>query len=346
MYCCCKTNKIKSFQHLAVAIKHNSREWMPANDNGAPNDVLIAYRTPEQATKDIREYKLRKNGVLAIEYILICSPSWFEGKTEEQIAEWEKENLRFLEEKHGRNSILGLVFHRGEQTIHGHGIVIADDGTGRLNCRKFLGGAKKMRELQDEYARYMKPFGLCRGESKLTPKSKDEKEFYQTVNKGMRYATCIRPVKQEQLPSPTMADRVDPRAYATRLINQAIAYMQRREAYLRAGLESAQQDREQLARIAWKDRQKWQEIKQNPDIIQKMKDALALEIETKVQAQADYKKLVLAVKEYFRRNIKKHDNLRMPEKLGTLLDFPELVKDISFSLTPDANTRQDIERTR
>ena len=345
MYCCCKTNKIKSFQHLAVAIKHNNRDWVPANDNGTPNDIIIPYRTPEQASKDIREYKLRKNGVLAIEYILVCSPSWFDGKTEEQIAEWEKENLRFLEEKHGRNAILGLVFHRGEQSIHGHGIVIADDGTGHLNCRKFLGGAKKMRELQDEYARYMKPFGLCRGESKITPKAKEEKAYYQTVNKGIAYATNVRPVSPEQLPSPTISDRVDPRTYASRLVNKAIAHMQRREAYLRAGLETAQQGREQLARIAQHDRQLLMEIRQNPNMISKLKEALAKEVAEKTQKQADYKKLIIAVREFFRRNIRPHDSLRMTERLGSLADFPELKHDIAFNLASE-QSRQDIERTR
>lgn len=346
MYCCVKTNKLKTYAKVAVAIKHNSRAWVPVNDTGAPNDVIIPYRTPEQAVADIKAYSPRKNAVLAVEYIMIASPQWFEGKTEAEIRAWEMENCRFLEEKHGRNCILGLEYHRGELSIHGHAIVIPKDDKGHLNARYYFGGAKKMRALQDEYAKHMEPFGLHRGEPKITPKAKDEKEFYQVVNKGKRYATCVRPVKPEQLPSPSMADRIDPRAYASRVVNQAIAQMQKREAYLRAGLETVEKSKGQLARIAWKDRQKWQEIKQNPDMIKKLKEALAREMETKVQAQADYKKLVLAVKDFFRHNIKKHDNLRMPEKLGTLLDFPELVRDISFSLTPDTHARQDMERTR
>lgn len=345
MYCCVKTNKLKTYAKVAVAIKHNSREWVPANDNGAPNDIIIPYRSPERAIADIKSFMPRANAVLAVEYVLIVSPKWLEGKSEQDIKAWEIENLRFLEAKHGKDAILGLEYHRGEQTIHGHAIVIPIDEKGHLNCRHFLGGAKKMRLLQDEYASYMKPLGLCRGESKLTPKSRDEKEYYQTVNKGMRYATCIRPVKPEQLPSPTMADRVDPRAYATRLVNQAIEKMRKREAYLRAGLETAQKGKDELARIAWKDRQLWMEIRQNPDMVSKLKEALAKEVAEKTQKQADYKKLIIAVREFFRRNIRPHDSLRMTERLGSLADIPELKKDISFSLVPEQH-RQDIERVR
>mgnify|MGYP000429046260 FL=1 len=345
MYCCCKTNKIKTYQHLAVAIRHNNRDWIPANSNMAENDILIPYRTPQQAEQDIKKYLPRKNAVLAIEYVLIASPEFFERASPEEVAAWKQESLRFLVEKHGKENIVGCIVHQDETTYHIQAIVIPDDH-GRLNCRHFLGGAKKMRELQDEYAAYMKSFRLYRGESKLTPGAKEEKVYYQTVNKGKAYATNAKPVKPEQLPQPTLIDRVDPRKYAAKLVNRAIAYMKTREGYLRAGLEAAEKDKEKIAQLAQKERQRWKEMKENPNIISELQEELKIAIEEKKKNKEDYEMLCKAIKIFFRRNIGKHDSMRLPEKLGMLTSFPELSKDIKFSLVPDLKPCQNFERSR
>ena len=345
MYCCCKTNKIKTYQHLAAAIHHNNRDWIPANSDRSENDVLLPYRSPEQATQDIKSYLPRKNAVLAIEYVLVASPEFFEQASPAKVEAWKQENLRFLVEKHGKGNIVSCIVHQDETTYHIQAIVIPDDH-GRLNCRRFLGGAKKMRELQDEYAVYMKPFGLQRGESKLTPGAKEEKAYYQTVNQGKAYATNFKPVKSEQLPPPTISDRVDPRSYATKLVNQAIGHMKVREGYLRAGLEAAEKDKKTAIRLVRKEKQRRKEMKENPDMITKVQEKLKHEMEERRRLQVEYESLEVAISEFFQKNVGKRSVLRRVESLGKLTSFPKLVKDISLSLAPNSKPRQDFERSR
>ena len=94
------------------------------------------------------------------------------------------------------------------------------------------------------------------------------------------------------------------------------------------------------------DRKKYRELKENPDVIQELREALAVQTKARATEQEKYKTLVKAVADFFRKNIAKNDVLRKPEKLGALQDVPELGDDLRISLKPDARERQGMTRTR
>ena len=51
--------------------------------------------------------------------------------------------LKWLRERHGGSNVVYAGIHRDETTPHMYAYVVPlDEATGRLNCRKWLGGAK------------------------------------------------------------------------------------------------------------------------------------------------------------------------------------------------------------
>ena len=78
--------------------------------------------------------------------------------------EWERANIKFLEDEYGKENIVKLELHRDEKTPHFHVIVVPLTKDGRLSAKEVVGDRKKLKSFQDRYAAAMKPFGLERGE--------------------------------------------------------------------------------------------------------------------------------------------------------------------------------------
>ncbi|WP_252348447.1 plasmid recombination protein [Gluconobacter sp. P1D12_c] len=74
------------------------------------------------------------------------------------------EALRWIQERHGKDNVIAAIIHRDEKTPHLSAYVVPKDpDTGRLNCRRFLGGAKALNEMQTDFARVVgRPVGLER----------------------------------------------------------------------------------------------------------------------------------------------------------------------------------------
>ena len=347
MYCCVKLDKrkIHTYGQLAQRIKHNTRNKEVTNSNGALNHNLIPYKTPKEAWAQVQSYLPRKNAILAREIVLIASPEWFASVSPEQVAEWEQANLRWLIKKYGRDNIIGVVTHMDETTPHIQAIIVPDVD-GKLNDRKLHNGRKMLAKMQDDYAKAMRRFGLVRGEPRLTPTAKDIQQYYQTVNEGKEIAEHQKLVQAEQLPAPSLADRMDPRKYAAVLINKVLTQVQKQNAFLRAGLKQAEKDKEHILKIAENDRRRWQAIKDNPAKLKELEEALAKEVALRSQDKAEYQRLASAVINYFNRNIEKDSILRTPEALGTLGQIKDIANDLRIDLTPDLPHRQGIIRTR
>ena len=344
MYAIIGIAKLKSAGNISGVLSHMTRQRETPNSNGRENNVLIQPQPLPEIMEYIKSFMPRRNAVLAYDVLLTASPDFFTGKSETQLQEWAEASVKWACDKFGRDNVKAAVMHRDETTPH-ISLLIVPEHEQKLNARYYTGGRQKMRELWTQYAQAVKRFGLKRGREFSPAKHKEIKEFYSDVKRGIELAKG-RDFTADELPAPTMGDRLNPTEYAVKLVNHIANYYRKQNGNLRAELEATRRELEQVTNQTANDRKKYQQLKDNPGIIDELQKALAGETIARATEQGKYKALVNAIADYFRRNIAKNSTMRTPDNLGKLADFPELAKDISLSLTPDARTRQGMTRTR
>ena len=342
MFAIVGVGKLKTAGNIKGVIDHMTRNRATSNSNGRANDILIAPAPLPDIMEEIGQYFPRKNAVLCYDFLLTASPEWFTGKTEAGIRQWEEASLQWACDKFGRGNIKAAICHRDETTPHLQ-LLIIPEYQNKLNARHYTGGREKLRALWTEYAAAMKPYGLERGKEYSPAKHKDIKAYYAAVNKGAELAR-VRKVKAEELPAPELGDRISPRQYAADLINRVTSFIRKENGNLRAALKEERQQREEMTRQMIRERELYNSLKEKPERFRELQEAIKREAAERMQEQARYKRLLEAIRQYFRQNIDRNSGLRNPDRLGALKDFPELQKDIRLSLTPEFKERQGIER--
>jgi hypothetical protein len=181
----------------------------------------------------------RKNAVLAIEHLMTASPEAFPLRKDKapdgspspyrlvgnkaDIERWqafEKNCIKWLKERYGAANLVNFTAHLDEQTPHIHAVVVPIDEKGKLNCRHYLGGREKLRELQDSFAAIHQDIGLERGIQGSKAHHTTVKEFY-----GQAKAFEKAPSLEIQAPAPVASIRapetnlfgqmkLDPQEYA------------------------------------------------------------------------------------------------------------------------------------
>lgn len=194
-----RTEKLKSFGEIGGSLSHNYRtrptenadpKRTKNNSHSVENENLVMQKIKNRLPK-----KIRKNGVLCIEYLITASPEWsgFQ-KGQKQDNELFKTSIEFLEKKHGKENVIATTIHRDETTPHLIAYVVPIDEKGKLNCRKFLGGRQKLSELQTSYHDAVKDFGLKRGVLGSKAEHTSIKAYYAAVNK-----TVFNTAKEKKL---------------------------------------------------------------------------------------------------------------------------------------------------
>ena len=339
--------KLKTPGNIGGVLSHMMRTRPTPNADGRENLTLIA---PPSLPEIMREIDLfpnkRSNSVLCFDILLTASPEAFTDMTPERVREWAETSLQWACEKFGRDNIKGAVLHLDEQQTGSPHLQILSIAAynNRLNARHFTGGRERLRAMWTEYAAAVKKFGLKRGREYSPAKHREIKAFYSDVKRGIELAAG-RTFTPEELPAPTVADYLHPAEYATRLVNRVVVHYRKQNGNLRAALEATQKELERMTERTAADRQERQQLKAKPGLIKELQEALAAEAMATEAERGKYKTLVAAVKEYFKRNIGKHDALRKPDKLGALQDIPELADAVRLSLTPDSKERRGMERT-
>ena len=160
--------------------------------------------------------KIRTNAVLAIEYLLSASPEFFNAGTklerDRRLQEWCDKQVAFMKEKHGAENILNMYLHLDETTPHIECFVVPIDPKGKLNCKYYLGGSKKLSLLQTEYASYNKIFNLSRGREHSNAEHTTVKQFYADIQQAEK-VTVEAIKKAMKLDNPTMLDSLNPTKY-------------------------------------------------------------------------------------------------------------------------------------
>lgn len=113
----------------------------------------------------------RKNGVVVCELLFSASPSFFDGKTDDEIRQYFENCYEFACKKYGKENIISAMVHLDEKTPHMHlcfaPIVQKNNGEYKFCANDLFN--HKMEELQDQVQEQVfSKYNMKRGELKKT----------------------------------------------------------------------------------------------------------------------------------------------------------------------------------
>lgn len=211
-YAILRTKKLKTRAKITAAVGHNLRLRQQSNIDSSKTklneilfnsldvDVAKAASLQEKLTDfyaslDIKE---RKNNVLMMEFVATASPSFFKGKTVEQIGKWALDQVQFVKNEFGQQLKLA-VLHMDETSPHIHFMVSTEikslkryknqkgefhKETWSLNADRY--NPEFLVGLQDRFAEHNKKWKLVRGVRGSMRKHVPMKNFYRAIDLAMQ----------------------------------------------------------------------------------------------------------------------------------------------------------------
>ena len=137
--------------------------------------------------------KIRSNAVKSINFILTGTHEDMMriSKSPKTEADWLRRNIDFLQEEFGKGNIVSFALHKDERTPHIHATIVPITKDGRLSARDYVNGRKRLRELQDIYAKKMEEFGLQRGIPDGKVKHVTTAEYYKQLGNSIKIGTNL-----------------------------------------------------------------------------------------------------------------------------------------------------------
>lgn len=199
-YAILRVQKLKSAVAVHRSMKHSFRaQDTPNADPGrTPNNTHIGAGSVAEGMAAFRAAlpdKVRSNAVQCVEFLVAASPEAMQGKTRAQQDAYLLDALGWIRERHGAENVICAGIHRDEKTPHMYAYVVPKDpDTGRLNCRRFLGGAEALREMQTDFARQIgRPHGLERGIQGSKATHQRVKRYYGMLHESVPGGVRINP---------------------------------------------------------------------------------------------------------------------------------------------------------
>jgi len=182
-----RTSKLKTWGEIGGSLSHTYRTRHTPN---ADPDRLVENSHSHQSTQAVKDdianrlpEKRRSDAVLCVEHLITASPEWDGWRTDRE-EDFFKRSKAWLESTYGKDNLIGVSIHRDETTPHLIAYVVPlDESTGRLNCKKWLGGRKKLSAMQTSFANKVENLGLERGLEGSKAEHTTIKEFYAEVAK-------------------------------------------------------------------------------------------------------------------------------------------------------------------
>lgn len=168
---------------------HIDRKHTPKNADPARTELNREIIPPRSSSmkKDIDERiqegytstrKIRTDAVRAVGVILSGSHEQMkEVQKSGRLDEWCQANLKFAQDKFGKDNLVRFTLHMDEKTPHIHA-VFTPIKDGKLHYKSFVDGKNGLTQLQDDYARKMERFGLNRGLKQTRTKHTTTREYY------------------------------------------------------------------------------------------------------------------------------------------------------------------------
>jgi hypothetical protein len=233
-YAILRTQKLKTTHAIRRSLLHAFREQDTPNAdaNLAGENDHYGAKSSSEALQNLNARlpeKVRKNGVLAIEYLITASPESMHSKSKKEQNAYFDDAFEWLKKRHGDKNVIYSGIHRDEKTPHMYAYVVPLDPRGKLNCRHFLGGSKSLTDMQTEFADSVgKPHNLERGIKGSKAKHVQIKDYYDRVNAPIERIPEVKtePVKllpDRKKPS-VLSGKEEKGRYESYLIEQKIAH--------------------------------------------------------------------------------------------------------------------------
>jgi len=228
-----RVQKLKSTVAVHRSMKHafRAQETPNADPEFTPDNTHIGAHSVAEGMAAFRSRlpeKYRRDAVLAIEYLVTTSPEVMKEKTRDQQDAYFHDSIQWLRNKHGAENVVYAGIHRDEKTPHMYAYVVPRVGKG-LNCRKFLGGVKALSDMQTDFAQQVGlKHGLQRGLEGSRAHHTTLKQHYARVNAE------TPPRRVLDVPSPSLADRLNPRAYGEKVAQSVLDQLKPTWQVLRA----------------------------------------------------------------------------------------------------------------
>lgn len=163
-----RCKKLTGMGSVAAALQHcyRDRETPNADHTRTPDNEHLVSTSSDQAMGALRDRlpeKRRKDAVLAVEYVMTASPTWWAqaGKMDE--ARFVRQSMAWLGAKYGLENIVAATVHHDELTPHISAFVVPITSDGRLSAKEFIGNKAKMTQDQTRFAQAVSELGLERG---------------------------------------------------------------------------------------------------------------------------------------------------------------------------------------
>lgn len=195
-YAILRTQKLKSPVAVRRSMKHAFREQETPNadrERTSDNTHIGAQSADEGVAKvaALLPEKRRSDAVLCVEYLVTASPEAMAGKSREQQDAYLRDALSWIQERHGAANVVYAGIHRDETTPHLYAYAVPlDADTGRLNAKKWLGGAKALSQMQTDFASSVgKRHGLERGIEGSKARHQRVKAYYAALEQEQGHVT-------------------------------------------------------------------------------------------------------------------------------------------------------------
>lgn len=262
-----RTQKLKSSIEVKRSLDHAFRavETPNADPSRLPDNTHIGAETVDAVLKKFRsrlatQKSIRKNGVLAIEYLVTGSHEDLIGKTRADQDAYFEDSLSYLKNKHGPENVIYAGIHRDETTPHLYAFIVPLDSKGKLNCRAFLGGPQALSILQTDFHNEVsKKHGLDRGIAGSKARHIPIRKFYSQI------VEAFEPLPEVTTPKPKRRPESEKPGF--------FASTKEKEDWNRTQVEADAQDK-----------QRWIEIKDQRKV--------AIKVALRHQAQAALAKLL------------------------------------------------------
>jgi hypothetical protein len=218
--------KLKSYGEIGGSLDHTYRliDTPNADQSRLKLNVNVFDKKTDvvQAIKNRidQRVKERPGNVLCVEYMISASPTWDGWGTNKETEFFEIQKQRLIE-KWGAENVISTHIHRDETTPHLIAYIVPfDEDKKALNCKKWLGNRVLLQQEQTDAADRVKHLGLSRGIKNSKAEHKPIRQHYEIVNQTKEINEFSPNV--DNLPEPTMSDRLNPKKYAERVLHEIL----------------------------------------------------------------------------------------------------------------------------
>ncbi len=190
MYAVMRFNKLKTMGQVSSRGAHNERTRITPNadeERQGENARLAGsgdWRADVQARLDDAP-TIRKNAVLALDYVFTASREFFERGDERERAarldDWRDRTMAWLRGQFGEANVVAAILHRDELTPHIQAMVVPINARGRLSATDFIDGPAKLRGLHDSYHAAVEDLGLIRGVKGSVADHQTVRDYYAKI---------------------------------------------------------------------------------------------------------------------------------------------------------------------